>query len=174
MRRVAIAVISFVAVAAASASERRHVNLPTRAIAAPFSDAVLVGDTLYLSGRLGLDAATGMPPADAELEARLVMDGIRDVLIAAGMSMDDLVMVQVFCPDVKLYDVFNQVYRSYFSIVALEEGRFPARAFIGSGPLLRGARFEVLGVAVRAVREPAKEKKPEPEPERVVLPGAGG
>jgi len=57
--------------------------------------------------------------------------------------MDDLVSVQVFCPDLSLYDKFNAVYRSYFT------KDFPARAFIGSGPLLRGAHFEAQAIAVK-------------------------
>lgn len=111
--------------------------------ALPFSNGVRAGDTLYVAGHLGLDPKTQMPPADAEAEARLVMDGIKATVEKAGFRMDDLVSVTVFCPDLKQYDAFNRVYRGYFS------GGFPARAFIGSGPLLRGARFEVLGVAVR-------------------------
>jgi 2-iminobutanoate/2-iminopropanoate deaminase len=57
--------------------------------------------------------------------------------------MDDLVSVQVFCSDVKHYDAFNAVYRTYF------KREFPARAFIGVGTLLFNARFEVQGIAVR-------------------------
>jgi 2-iminobutanoate/2-iminopropanoate deaminase len=125
------------------AAERRAIKLAERADPLPFSDGILAGDTLYLAGRLGVDAKTGKPPADAEQEARLVLDGIKAVLEKAGMTMDDLVTVQVFCPDLSLYDGFNRVYRSYFS------KDFPARAFLGSGPLLRGARFEVQGIAVR-------------------------
>ena len=109
----------------------------------PFSAAVEVGDTLYLAGTLGLDPQTGRPPASAREEARRVLDGIQDKLKAAGLTMDDLVSVQVFCADVALYDDFNAVYRTYF------KERFPARAFVGSGALLRGARFEVQGIAVR-------------------------
>ena len=60
------------------------------------------------------------------------------------MTMDDLVSVQVFCSDVALYDDFNAVYRTYFT------GDPPARAFLGAGTLLRGARFEVMGIAVRS------------------------
>jgi reactive intermediate/imine deaminase len=125
------------------AGARRHINLPNRTVQAPFSDAVLVGDTLYLAGRIGIDPATGKPPADAQQEARIVLDGLKAVLADAGMAMDDLVTVQVFCPDLSLYDGFNAVYRSYFA------QEFPARAFIGSGPLLRGGRFEVQAIAVR-------------------------
>ena len=124
---------------------RRAVNLPGRTAANPlFSDAIQVGDTLYLAGRLGLDSDTGAPPADAGDEARIVLDQIAAVLAEAGMTMDDLVSVQVFCSDVALYDDFNAVYRTYFTTDP------PARAFLGSGTLLRGARFEVMGIAVRS------------------------
>jgi reactive intermediate/imine deaminase len=131
------------AVVQGSGATRRHINLATRAVQAPFSDAVLVGDTLYLAGRIGIEPATGKPPADPLQEARLVLDGIKATLAEAGLTMDDLVTVQVFCPDLSLYDAFNGVYRAYFS------KDFPARAFIGSGPLLRGGRFEVQAIAVR-------------------------
>ena len=55
----------------------------------------------------------------------------------------DLVPVQIFCPDLSLYERFNEIYRTSFS------KNFPARAFISSGPLLRGGRFESQGIAVR-------------------------
>ena len=121
---------------------RRYVNLP-KVVQAPFSDGVLVGNTLYIAGRLGLDAKTGKLPDDVEQEARIVLDGVKSVLTEAGMTMDDLVFVQVFCPDVSLYPKFNEVYKAYF------EKDYPARAFVGSGPLLRGAHFEINGIAVK-------------------------
>lgn len=122
-------------------TERRAVNLPGRSVEAPFSDAILAGDTLYLSGRLGLE--NGQLPADPQQEARNILDQIQAVLDQAGMTMDDLVSVQVFCSDVAHFGDFNAVYTSYFSDAP------PARAFVGSGTLLRGARFEVAGIAVR-------------------------
>ncbi len=121
----------------------RHLNLPGRSDALPFSHAVLAGETLYISGGLGLDPKTGAPPEDLEQEIRNVLDDMKQKLKLAGMDMDDLVRVQVFCPDLSLYGRFNDVYRTYF------KGDFPARAFIGSGPLLRGAHFEVMGTAVK-------------------------
>ncbi len=108
----------------------------------PFSGGVLVGNTLYLSGKIGLTADRRVPASAIE-EARIVLDDVKATLAAAGMSMDDLVSVQVFCSDVTQYDAFNRVYRGYFT------REFPARAFIGSGPLLFGARFEVQAVAVK-------------------------
>jgi len=109
----------------------------------PFSNGVIVGDTLYIAGHLGLEAQSGKPPADAEEEAKLVMDAVKKTVEDAGMTMGDIVMIQVYCPDLSLYANFNKVYRTYFQDV------FPARAFLGSGKLLRDARFEVLGIAVR-------------------------
>jgi 2-iminobutanoate/2-iminopropanoate deaminase len=121
----------------------RFINLPGKNAELPFSDGVFAGDTLYLAGRLGLDPKTGKIPENVESEVRIILDGIKATLEAAGMTMDDLVSVQVYCPNVELYDQFNAVYRSYFA------KNFPARAFIGSGPLLRNARFEVMGIAVK-------------------------
>lgn len=109
----------------------------------PFSDAVWHGNTLYLSGHIGLDAKTARPPATADEEAQLVMDGIKRTLEASGLTMDDLLSVQIFCSDVSLFEIFNVVYRTYF------KGEFPARAFLGSGKLLFDARFEVQGIAGR-------------------------
>ena len=125
------------------ANEPRHIVLPERKDSLPYSDAVMVGNTLYLAGKIGIDPASGKPPSDVEQEIRLVLDGMKKTLAAAEMTMDDLVSVQVFCPDLSLYDKFNEVYRTYFT------KNFPARAFIGSGPLLRGGRFEVQGIAAR-------------------------
>ncbi len=104
---------------------------------------MLVGDTLYLAGRIGLDPKTGKPPVDAEQEARLLLDGFGAVLAEAGMTTDDLVSVTVYCPDLSLYGKFNGIYRGYFS------KDLPPRAFIGSGPLLFGGRFEMQAIAVK-------------------------
>jgi 2-iminobutanoate/2-iminopropanoate deaminase len=110
----------------------------------PFSDAVLIdGKTLYLSGRIGLIPGTDKVPETAEEEAHLVLQEFQRVLAMAGMKMDDLVSLQIFCSDVSLWERFNVVYRGYF------EGQLPARAFLGSGPLLFGARFELQGIAVK-------------------------
>jgi len=122
---------------------RRYINLPGRKAPLPFSDAVLVGDTLYLSGRIGIDPMTGVAPHDVDQELGLLFDGFEAVLREADMSMDDLVWVQVYSPDISLWDHFNVAYLKRFS------KELPARAFIGSGRLLKGGRFEMLGVAVR-------------------------
>lgn len=130
-------------VSKSTASARKHLMLPNRKDTLPFSDGVIVGDTFYLAGKIGVDPETGRAPEDVEKEIRILLDGMKTTLAAAEMTMDDLVSVQIFCPDLSLYDKFNEIYRTYF------DKNFPARAFIGSGPLLRGGRFEAQGIAVR-------------------------
>ncbi len=143
--RILLGLMLFVVCVAAAAQERKHIVKPRASDmkALPFSDGVLVGNTLYIAGHIGLDAKTGMPPASAEEEARLVMDGIKQTVELAGLTMDDVVSIQVFCSDLKFYDTFNGVYKTYF------HGDYPARAFVGASNLLRGGKFEVLGVAVK-------------------------
>ncbi|MGE5834145.1 MAG: RidA family protein [Acidobacteriota bacterium] len=130
--------------AGASAQTGRKYIQPrdAKSTAAPFSGGVLIGDTFYLSGTLGLEGNQQVP-ASAEAEATNVLNTIQKTLAEAGMTMDDLVSVQVFCSDVSNYDAFNKVYRGFF------KQEFPARAFLGSGKLLFGARFEVQGIAVK-------------------------
>ena len=122
---------------------RRYITLSSRKAPLPFSDAVRVGDTLYLSGCIGIDPATGMAPADVDQELRLLFDAFGAVLKESSMTFDDLVWVQVFSPDLSLWERFNSHYVKHFS------GQFPARAFIGSAPLLKGGRFEMMGIAVK-------------------------
>ncbi len=107
-----------------------------------FSGAVRVGNTLYLSGELGL-TPEGKVPDDPKAEARLLLERVKRTLAEAGFTMDDLVYVTVYCSDVKHYADWNEVYRRYF------QREFPSRAFVGSGRLLFDARFEMQGIAVK-------------------------
>lgn len=112
-----------------------------------FSGAVMAGDTLYVSGTTDMDPATGKPPADVKAGARIVLDTIRRSVEKAGLTMNDLVWVQVFASNLADYAAFNEVYRTYFT------GPLPARAFLGAGSLLGGAHFEVMGIAVRGTKK---------------------
>jgi reactive intermediate/imine deaminase len=125
-------------------SARRYINL-SKVVQAPFSDGVLVWNTLYLSDQIGIDPNTGKLPNDVEQEARTALDRVKSILAEAGMSMDDLVFVQVFCTDMSLYSKFNEVYKTYFA------KDYPARTFVasGSGPRGVGAHFEINGIAVK-------------------------
>lgn len=141
IRLCAATVLALLALGAAAA-DRSYIN-EARAggDGLPFSGAVIVGDMVYLSGMLG--TVDGKIPEDPKDEARAVLDAIKATLAEAGLTMDDLVSVQIFCSDVAHYGAFNEVYRSYFT------KSYPARAFIGSGTLLFNARFEVQVIAAR-------------------------
>jgi 2-iminobutanoate/2-iminopropanoate deaminase len=145
LSKVVAAVLFLMLCVTAGAADRKFIVKPRAESlkGLPFSDGVLVGNTLYIAGHIGLDTKTGQPPASAEDEARLVMDGIKSTVEAAGLTMDDVVSIQIFCTDLKLYETFNNVYKTYF------HGDYPARAFIGTDKLLRGGRYEVLGIAVK-------------------------
>jgi len=122
---------------------RRYINIGGRPANLAFTDGVLVGDTLFLSGRIGIDPHTMQAAADVDEEIQLMLDGVRATLEAAGMTMGDLVFVQVYCTDLSLYDKFNTAYRKYF------KNDLPARAFLGAGSLLRSARFELQAIATK-------------------------
>jgi len=128
---------------AKTSNKRQYVTRPGRTGDLPFSDGVWAGSTFYLSGHLGVDRAAGRPPENVEDEIRLMLDTFKATLAAAKLTMQNLVYVQVFCSDISLFAAFNTIYRTYFG------KNFPARAFIGSGPLLFGAKFEIQGIAAR-------------------------
>ena len=146
MRLITITFLFALAAHPASAdTARRFVNSERSAARAPlpFSDGVLVGDTLYIAGHIGIDPKSDRAAEDPRTEAKLVMDRVKATVETAGLTMDDVVSMQIFCTDLALYDTFNAVYRNYFP------HGFPARAFLGASTLLRGAHYEVLGVAIR-------------------------
>jgi 2-iminobutanoate/2-iminopropanoate deaminase len=153
-RRIMITVVSLVLAGFATAfgassqtapaAQRKAIHLPASSPQLPFSDGILAGNTLYLSGRIGIDPKSGQAPADADEEIRLLLDGVKATLAQAGMTMDDLVYVQISSTDLSLFDKFNAAYRTYFTTKDL-----PAREFVGVSTLLRGAHFELQSIAVR-------------------------
>ncbi len=124
-------------------AKRRAVNLPDKPAQAPFSSAILSGDTLYISGNIGLDPKTGKAPEKVEDEIKLLLDSYKTLLAQANMTMDDLTYVQISCTDLAYYDKFNAAYKTYFT------KDLPAREFIGVASLLRGGHFEMQAIAVR-------------------------
>ena len=151
----ALALGALVAPLAAHAAEPANRHFPAGLNAPggpspPYSAAVLAGTPLYVSGAVDTDPATGKPPPDPADGARRVLDNVKRAVEAGGMTMDDLVWVQVFATDLGNFAAFNTVYRGYF------KGPLPARAFVGAGALLGGAHFEVMGVAVKARTDEAR------------------
>lgn len=111
----------------------------------PFSELVIVDDTLYLSGQIGnvpgtLDLAEG----GIEGETRQVMENIRTSLQAHGYNMGNLVKCTVMLADIGEWGTFNPIYAEFF-----EDGVFPARAAFGASGLALGARVEVDCIGAR-------------------------
>ncbi|MGH8267010.1 MAG: RidA family protein [Steroidobacteraceae bacterium] len=146
---VALAAAAPLALGALGSPERSYVehSFPPASTAPPFSDAVRSGDTLYVAGHIGIDPQTGNAAADPRAEARLLMDAVQRTVERAGFAMDDFVSITVYCTDLALYDTFNAVYGGYF------HGPHPARAFIGVDKLVRGAHYELQGIALKRPRK---------------------
>ena len=103
-----------------------------------YSQAVRAGDTVYISGQIPLDPATGqLISGDIEAEIRRVFDNISAIAQAAGGSLAQAVKLTVFLTDLVHFPKVNEVMATYFS------EPYPARAAIGVASLPRGARVEV-------------------------------
>ena len=112
----------------------------------PFSTAVRAGDTLYLSGALGIDA-NGKLADGMEAQARLAMDNLGAGLKAAGLGWGDVVKCTVMLDDMKDWPAFNKVYVTYFP-----DGKYPARSAFGTDGLALGALVEVECIAYAGKR----------------------
>jgi reactive intermediate/imine deaminase len=109
----------------------------------PFSEAVRVGDILYLSGQIGAaPGGTGLVPGGLPAEARQAMDNIGAVLRGRGLSFRDVFRCTVMLTDMSRWGEFNQVYVSYF-----DADHLPARSAIGASALALGAQTEIECVA---------------------------
>ena len=112
----------------------------------PFANAVRVGDTLYLSGAIGV-GADGKLPAGIEAQSRQTMDNIGGVLKSAGLGWSDVVKCTVMLDNMADWPAFNTVYRAYFP-----DGKFPARSAFGADGLALGALLEVECLAYAGKR----------------------
>lgn len=109
----------------------------------PYSQAVRVGDTLYLSGQTPLDPATGqMVAGGIEEQATRVFENLEAVLAAADASFDDVVRVAIYMTDLGNFGTVNEVMKRYF------HEPYPARSTIGVAALPRGAAVEIDVIAV--------------------------
>jgi reactive intermediate/imine deaminase len=107
----------------------------------PFSEAVRVGDLLFLSGKLGTDASGGVVPGGIAAETRQTMENIKAALARCGSSLDRVVKGTVMLADMAEWAEMNSVYVTYF------KGRLPARSAMGVNGLARGARVEIECIA---------------------------
>jgi 2-iminobutanoate/2-iminopropanoate deaminase len=112
------------------------------ALSLPFSEAVRLGDTLYLSGQIGnLPGTTQLVSGGLVAEARQALENVSAVLQRHGSSLDDIVKCTVFLADMAEWEAFNDVYRVFFP------RHFPARSALGANGLALGARVEIECVA---------------------------
>ena len=110
----------------------------------PYSQALLVGNTLYISGQLGIDPATSkLVDGDTAAQAEQALKNIMAILMEENMSMHNVAQVQVFLADIADFAAVNEVYKSFFS------EPYPARAAIQAGALPAGGSVEILVTAVK-------------------------
>ena len=110
----------------------------------PYSQALLAGNMLYLSGQLGLDPATGtLVEGGTPAQARQALDNIMAILMDQNMSMHNVVQVQVFLTDIGDFKAVNEVYKTFFA------EPYPARAAVQVAALPAGASVEILATAVK-------------------------
>ncbi len=110
----------------------------------PFSEAVRVGDTLYLSGQIGIKPGTlELAAGGIQAESRQALENIKSTLETHGYAMRDVVKCTVMLADIAEWAAFNEVYKAYFS------PPYPARSALGANGLAMGARVEVECLAVR-------------------------
>lgn len=109
----------------------------------PYSQAVLSGNTLYVSGAIALDPANGtMIQKDIESETHQVMKNLGEILKASGMNYSNIVKATIFVTDLGNFGKINGVYGSYFT------SEFPARETVQVSALPKGANVEISVIAV--------------------------
>jgi 2-iminobutanoate/2-iminopropanoate deaminase len=110
-----------------------------------YSQAVLVNDTLYLSGQIAINPFDGEFKTDnIETETHQVMKNILALLDAADMGIDNLVKCSIFLDDMNNFSVVDSIYSSYFG-----ESGFPARETVEVSKLPKSVRVEISGIAIR-------------------------
>lgn len=101
-----------------------------------YSQAVRMGDAVFLSGQIGLDPVSMQLAEGIEAQIRQVLDNLRAVADACGLSLNDAVKVNVFMTDLGNFAKFNEIMATYF------DAPYPARAVVGVAALPRGALVE--------------------------------
>ena len=119
-----------------------------------YSQAVKVGDTVYLSGQIPLDPASGeMVSGEIRIQVKRVFDNLAAVARAAGGSLQDVVKLNVFLTDLKNFPQVNEIMALYI------KEPYPARAAVGVSALPRGAQVEMDAVMVLGARRAKKKPK---------------
>jgi 2-iminobutanoate/2-iminopropanoate deaminase len=110
----------------------------------PYNQAILAGDTLYISGQICIDPATGtLKNQDIQEETHQVMHNLRSILSAADMSFHNVVKTTIFITDMHRFSEINEVYGKYFSDI------FPARETVQVSALPKFVNVEISMIAVK-------------------------
>lgn len=143
--RTILAATLAVALAAPAAAQNRVISTPNAPAAiGPYSQAIMAGNTLYLAGQIAIDPTTNQVRSGTiEEETKLVLDNLKAVLEAAGMTMANIVSTTVFMADLNEFPRMNAVYATYFP------QNPPARATVQVARLPRDVKVEIAAIAVR-------------------------
>ena len=127
---------------ASSAQQHKAVNLSS-ANNLPFSDGIVAGNTLYISGQQGLDASGKLVSGGIGPETKTTLETIQKVVKAAGFELSDVVSVNVYLADINEFGDMNKIYKAF-----LPDPK-PARTTIQAGALVNHARIEISAIAVK-------------------------
>ena len=109
----------------------------------PYSQAIAANGTVYVSGQLGIDPATGsFAEGGAVAQARQSLTNISNILKEAGLSMKNVVKVTVLLADINDFAAVNEIYKDFF------EAPFPARSAFAVAALPKGGKIEIEAIAV--------------------------
>ena len=110
----------------------------------PYNQAVIAGDTLYISGQICIDPATGnLKNRDIQDETHQVMQNLRNILTEAGMNFSNVVKTTIFITDMNQFSEINEVYGKYF------DGQFPARETVQVSALPKFVNIEISMIAAQ-------------------------
>lgn len=145
MKKTIVLLVSLILLFTAGFAGKKVIATPEAPAAiGPYSQAIQVGNTLYLAGQLGLDPKTGkFAPGGFEDQARQALKNQQAVLKAAGFSLEDVVQCQVFVKDLNNYPKFNAIYKEFF------KKDYPARAVLEVSRIPADGLIEIMMVAVK-------------------------
>ena len=109
----------------------------------PYSQALDLGDLVFVSGQIPVDPASGKMADSVEAQAKQALTNLKNVLAAAGLEMKNVVKTVVFLADLADFAVVNEIYASFF------EAPFPARSCVEVAAIPKGAKLEIECVAKR-------------------------
>ncbi len=111
----------------------------------PYSQAVMRGNALFISGQVAIDPKTGnADTADISTETKRVMENIKAILVAAKMEMKDIAQVRIYLTDISNFKTVNEIYGSYFG-----DGPYPSRETVEVSALPKGMHIEISATAIR-------------------------